>query len=337
PFVTVGDNDVTGVQIRIPAEKDVRVVITTEDNTPAPAFVMTLATSGSTVSVVGKPTRDGSFAAKLPMDERQFRITGFPLGYVLKAAAYKGNDLLRQPLKISKDDTDELHVTFGPDPSLPFGNLKGRITGLDPAASRMRVSLSGVTSFLTFDTSVGTDGAFSVSSIPQGAYMAVLIEDGAASVLSPSTIVVSGSDPFTVQLAATHQPVSLESPSAEGDFSGVTVSGSAVSRQAANESSAVAQLRTINTAEVTYMAAHGGSYGSIPDMIDAGLLDKRFGATISGFNYSVISADRNYVAAAVPETQNAGRFGYFSANDAIIRFSMPDFLSPASQGGKPVR
>ena len=36
------------------------------------------------------------------------------------------------------------------------------------------------------------------------------------------------------------------------------------SRQAANESAAVANLRTINTAEVTYLSSSGGNYGDIP-------------------------------------------------------------------------
>src|SRR6185503_4659346 len=36
-------------------------------------------------------------------------------------------------------------------------------------------------------------------------------------------------------------------------------------RQAANESAAVANLRTINTAEVTYKSSAGGKYGEIED------------------------------------------------------------------------
>jgi hypothetical protein len=338
PAVAVADNDVTGVEILVPAQKEVRVVVATEDNAPAPVFVMSLATSGSTVTVVGKPARDGSFTAKLPVDERQLRITGFPLGYLLKSASYKGTDVLKQTLKISKDDTDEISVTFGPDPSLPFGNLRGRITGLDPGALDLRVSLYGITSFSTFDADVGADGSFSISSIPQGAYMATLVGGSGASALSPATVMVSGSDVFTVQLAATHEPVSLQNPSAEDELTGVTVSGLAVSRQAANESSAVANLRTINTAEVVYSSSHAGKYGTIPDLINAGLLDARFNAPFSGFAWSVIAAGSNYVAATVPESpQSTGRFGYFSAPDAIIRFSMPEILSPRGQGGTPVR
>jgi hypothetical protein len=196
--VAVADKDVTGVEIVVPSEKELRVVTSMEDNTPAPVFVMTMAASGSTVTVVGKPGRDGSFMAKLPTDERRIRINGFPLGYTLKSVTYRGADVLKQSLKVSKDDTDELHVTFAPDPSLPLGSLTGQITGLDPQALGVRLALSGVTSFATFETSVGTDGSFSFSSIPQGAYVATLLDGGAAVSVMPSTVVVSSSNPFSV-------------------------------------------------------------------------------------------------------------------------------------------
>ena len=55
------------------------------------------------------------------------------------------------------------------------------------------------------------------------------------------------------------------------------------SRQAAQESSAVAQVRTINTAEVTYLSSNQGAYGSIPELITAGLLDNRFTGSVSVF------------------------------------------------------
>jgi type IV pilus assembly protein PilA len=53
------------------------------------------------------------------------------------------------------------------------------------------------------------------------------------------------------------------------------------SRQAAQESSAVAQIRTINTAQVTYLSTAGGNFGSIPQLITAGLLDTRFSTSVS--------------------------------------------------------
>src|SRR2546429_5103910 len=59
------------------------------------------------------------------------------------------------------------------------------------------------------------------------------------------------------------------------------------SRQSAQESSAVAQLRTINTAEVTYIGNNQGSYGDIPSLITQGLLDSRFVNSISGYNFTI--------------------------------------------------
>src|SRR5262249_48844741 len=72
------------------------------------------------------------------------------------------------------------------------------------------------------------------------------------------------------------------------------------SRQAANESSAVANLRTINTAEVTYLSSAGGNYGSMPQLITAGLLDTRFtpGSPVSGYNFDVQASGSDYTAAA---------------------------------------
>src|SRR6266404_8296530 len=58
------------------------------------------------------------------------------------------------------------------------------------------------------------------------------------------------------------------------------------SRQAAQEASAVAQLRTVNTAEITYLSSNQGSYGDIPSLITAGLLDGRFATSVSGYTFT---------------------------------------------------
>ena len=336
PFFNVPDKDVTGIEIVVPGEKEVRIVASTDDNEPLPVFALTLAGSGSTVTVLAKPERDGSFRAKLPTDERKVTIGSFPLGYVVKSATYKAVDVLKQPLKISNDDADDLQVRFASDPSLPLGSLKGRITGLDPRETNVRLTLNGVTSFSTFETTVGADGAFSFSRIPQGSYMPAIAGANVSGFVTPSTVVVSGGDIFSVELAAPAGLTSIESPFTEEEPTGVVLASLAGSRQDANESSAVAQLRTINTAEVTYLSTNHGNYGTIPDLIKSGLLDSRFNGEISGFTWSVIAAGSNYVAVAVPSSQSTGRYGYFSAPDAIIRYSTFDVLTPPHQGGKPV-
>src|SRR6516225_2169069 len=72
------------------------------------------------------------------------------------------------------------------------------------------------------------------------------------------------------------------------------------SRQAAQESSAVAQVRTINTAEVTYLSSNQGAFGDIPSLITQGLLDGRFSSSASGYNYTVSASGSNYTATAQP-------------------------------------
>src|SRR5256714_13002395 len=81
------------------------------------------------------------------------------------------------------------------------------------------------------------------------------------------------------------------------------------SRQAAQESSAVAQVRTINTAEVTYLSSNGGNYGSVPELITAGLLDTRFARSVSGYVFSVKASGTDYTATATPNSTHSGRDG----------------------------
>jgi prepilin-type N-terminal cleavage/methylation domain-containing protein len=114
------------------------------------------------------------------------------------------------------------------------------------------------------------------------------------------------------------------------------------SRQAANESSAVANLRTVNTAEVTYLSSAGGNYGDIPDLVAAGLLDSRFPGPVSGYLFTMTVSGSDYTANATPTSTNSGRYGYFSVPDAVVRYQttaggncVPCF--PAGQSGAPVQ
>ncbi len=93
------------------------------------------------------------------------------------------------------------------------------------------------------------------------------------------------------------------------------------SRQAANESSAVANLRTINTAQVTYLSSNGGNFGQIPDLITAGLIDSRFTGPVSGYSYNVNALLSDYTANATPTSTNSGRYGYYSTPDAVVRYA----------------
>lgn len=98
------------------------------------------------------------------------------------------------------------------------------------------------------------------------------------------------------------------------------------SRQAANESGAVATLRTVNTAQITYMSSMGGSYADFTDLVSEGLLDDRFDAatpTVGGYTYDMFLSGTNnsdYSVEADPASTTTGRYNYFSGADAVVRY-----------------
>ena len=109
------------------------------------------------------------------------------------------------------------------------------------------------------------------------------------------------------------------------------------SRQSAQESSAVAQLRTINTAEVTYIGNNQGSYGDIPSLITQGLVDARFSGSISGYNFTLNVSGDIYTAVATAVSTNAGRWDYYTTADYVLRYATDPTRAPAGLSGEPVR
>ena len=105
-----------------------------------------------------------------------------------------------------------------------------------------------------------------------------------------------------------------------------------------HEAAAVANLRTINTAEVTYLSSSGGNYGDLPALVAAGLLDDTFIGTATrpkaGYIYNITTTGSDYTATADPASKNVGRFGYYSHPDAVVRYTT---LAPAGQAGRSVQ
>jgi hypothetical protein len=108
------------------------------------------------------------------------------------------------------------------------------------------------------------------------------------------------------------------------------------SRQAAQESSAVANLRTISTAEVTYQSMRR-TYGDMPALIRAGLLDSRFTSAVSGYQFAIAVSGNTFRATATPVSPNSGRYGYFVTSDGLIRYSTVPAMAPSGQAGKPLQ
>jgi prepilin-type N-terminal cleavage/methylation domain-containing protein len=113
------------------------------------------------------------------------------------------------------------------------------------------------------------------------------------------------------------------------------------SRQAANESAAVANLRTLTAAEVTYMSS--GLYGDIPALIKAQLIEETFDTTKtpkSGYNYSIVLTGTppgaDYAVYAIRASSRSGRYSYYSTPDAVIRYSTATTEAPPGKNGRGV-
>ena len=111
------------------------------------------------------------------------------------------------------------------------------------------------------------------------------------------------------------------------------------SRQSANETHAVANLKTVNTAQVQYLSNSQGRYGDVPNLITAGMLDARYSAGSAGYDFDIqLSADSlDYTALATAQGANMGRYDYFTRPDYVIRFSNDPTRAPTGLTGEPVR
>ena len=96
----------------------------------------------------------------------------------------------------------------------------------------------------------------------------------------------------------------------------------------ATESAAVANLRTIHTAQQTYVSDSRGTYGTMSDLILSGLIDSRFGSgPLGDYTFSVTLSGRgnmDYVARAVPESGSTGRFSFYIGPDGVVRYGSGD-------------
>ena len=110
------------------------------------------------------------------------------------------------------------------------------------------------------------------------------------------------------------------------------------SRQAANETHAVANLRTLNTAEVQYLSNNQNQYGDIASLISQGLLDFTYATPNAGYYFTVAlpPGNLNYTALATAFGANLGRYDYFSGPDYVIRYSTDPNRAPNGYSGQPV-
>jgi len=109
------------------------------------------------------------------------------------------------------------------------------------------------------------------------------------------------------------------------------------SRQQANESAAVANLRTISNAEATYSVS-GGRYATLSQLVSQQLLSDRFETgPVSGYRYTIASSRWAFTATAEPASANLGRYGYYMVTDGVIRYSTTLTMAPVGLAGNAVR
>ena len=111
------------------------------------------------------------------------------------------------------------------------------------------------------------------------------------------------------------------------------------SRQSANETAAVADLKTLTAAQITYSSGLSGAFGTIPQLVSAGLLDNRYNGPLSGYNYSIAVSPNglDFSAFATAISSNSGRYDYYTTVDYVIRFSTDSTRAPSGQPGNPVQ
>ena len=104
------------------------------------------------------------------------------------------------------------------------------------------------------------------------------------------------------------------------------------SRMAANESSAIASLRTISTLNERYRVRFSAYAGSLNNMTTSGFIDSNLGSGLkSGYTYSYTGGPSTFSCSAGPESPGAsGRRYFFVDLTGVIRFSTTGTASSAS-------
>jgi type IV pilus assembly protein PilA len=121
------------------------------------------------------------------------------------------------------------------------------------------------------------------------------------------------------------------------------------SRRAANEASAISNLRNINSAEATYFSTQtGGGYCDLATLKNNALVDDKLGVADvtpkSGYFVNVIASgsgsNSSYLVGAAPENATTGTRVFTSAQDGVIYSALTSGYGasaiPTSTSGTPI-
>ncbi len=110
-----------------------------------------------------------------------------------------------------------------------------------------------------------------------------------------------------------------------GIIAAIAIPNLLASRRAANEGSAIASIRTIGTAQATYLSTVGANtnYAASLGVLNTnGLIDSVLsGGTKTGYNFASASVAGSvaYTTTAAPVSASTGTRGFFSDESGVIR------------------
>jgi hypothetical protein len=196
--VTVGSTNIADLEVAAPTAKEVSGKITMKGILPAPSRLsLTLAPVGSQTSAALSTSQgvvltavpgsvnlpltvasDGTFKINLPEGERQVSLvpSSVPAGVAIESFTYGSTDVLKNPVRITANDTSEIAITFdatGVAPRSVSGFVRNLLT-----TQGVRVVLQGGSLGTGVESPVAPDGSFSFKDIPPGNYTARLSLSG---------------------------------------------------------------------------------------------------------------------------------------------------------------
>jgi hypothetical protein len=195
PVIVAGTNTPV-IEIALPRQREITGHVVLEGRGPMPRFVIPLTTAsaagagpGSTSSMNINPQPDGTFRLTvLEGEQRVGPAAGLPPGYALKSLTYGAIDVLKNTLKVSSSDTDELRVVLSTSNPTPV-HVRGRVIGLYEA-SFARGPVNAILSSGTYplNATVATNGSFEFPNVFPGSYFLRAV---GPSVLSSPNITVT--------------------------------------------------------------------------------------------------------------------------------------------------
>jgi hypothetical protein len=183
--VQVGDKDITGLQLLLPATHAVtgRIIV---QNGPLPRAQLAFSTPTGYVGATINP--DLTFSARLHSTRHHIELAGMPVGYSVVSIRAGSGDA-SQGLVVANADVSDVVITVAAPRQLP--RLRGRIASLPATrSSSTKVQITGPI-IGSLETPVGQDGSFEFPTVIPGLYRLRLTDVPA---FAPVNVVVTRTD-----------------------------------------------------------------------------------------------------------------------------------------------